>query len=207
MNAKDLSSLEDKIGGVVHEMREDMINFHKGAYNAEYQEAWDYIDKMLKAYKENDYQTINKLAPRLGEIRQKLGLLQDKPYLTNEEKAIIEKAYKTPANPKLKSSGNLNEKVAENTRFRSEVSRRNGNVMGEELDKVIDKMSDDEVMDILKTGDSYGVDYAQYIEENPQGKSQMIRNIKQAWKKVGVVAGVATGLEGTIFQGRLIEKQ
>lgn len=74
MNAQDLSSLEDKIGGVIHEMREDMTNFHKGTYSAEYQEAWDYLDKMVK---EKDYQTINKLAPKLDEIRQKLGLLQN----------------------------------------------------------------------------------------------------------------------------------
>ena len=202
MNAKDLSSLEDKIGGVIHEMREDMINFHRGLYSKEDQEAYQYMLRLDKALKENDVKTINELAPQYREMEQRLGIDTRSPFLTEEETSIIESAYKTPNKPQLKSSGNLNEKVAENTRFRSEVSRRHGGVTGEELDRIIDNMSDDEVMEILESGDSYGVDYAQYIKENPQEKSQMIRNIKLAWKKVGVVAGVATGLEGIVIQGR-----
>lgn len=127
--------------------------------------------------------------------------------MTNDEKSIMENAYKTPADPQLKGSGNLNEKVAENTRFRSEVSRRNGHVAGEELDKVIDNMSDDEVISILESGDSYGIDYAQYIKENPSERKQMIRNIKLAWEKVGVFAGTAAGLYNTVIQGHPALKQ
>lgn len=197
-----MSSLEDKYGGIIHEMREDMTNYHKGAYNSEYQEAWDYLDKLVKAFKEKDYRTIDKLAPRIDEMRQKLGLFQNKPYLTNEEKSIIERAYKLPQNPKLNGSGSLNEKVAENTRFRAEASRRNGNKVGDELDEIIDNMNDNEVLDIMKSGDSYGQDYAQYIEENPKIRKQMIQNVKRAWKKVAFVAGATFGLENVLIQGK-----
>ena len=215
MNANDMSSLNDKIGGLIHEMRHDMTNFHSGKYNEQIQYIMKKEQMVIKNFEDakanGDYDLVELYQNTLQQYQRLHKELKQRGYisdaLTSEENALLNKAYRTPQNPKFKDSHIIEEKSSENTRFRSEVSRRNGNIMGEELDKVIDKMSDDEVMDILKTGDSYGIDYAQYIEENPQGKSQMIRNIKQAWKKVGVVAGVATGLEGTIIQGRLVEKQ
>ena len=50
-------------------------------------------------------------------------------------------------------------------------------------------MSDEEILDVLSSGDSYGQDYRSYIEENPQEQSAMIKNIKNALKQVGVYTG------------------
>jgi len=44
MNSNNMQSLEDKYGAVIHEMREDMINFHKGLYDGLNQEAYQYSD-------------------------------------------------------------------------------------------------------------------------------------------------------------------
>lgn len=34
MNKDDMSSLKDKVGALIHESREDMINYHKGLYDS-----------------------------------------------------------------------------------------------------------------------------------------------------------------------------
>lgn len=75
----------------------------------------------------------------------------------------------------------------------------------EDLEAEIDKMSDEEVLDILSSGDSYGQDYAQYIKENPEQKEKMIKNVKKAWKKVAVFTGAATTMSSLpeIIQGRV----
>ena len=70
------------------------------------------------------------------------------------------------------------------------------------LDKVIDNLSDDEVLDILSSGNSYGQDYRAYIEENPNQKAQMIKNIKRAMKKVAVFTGIAAGTGDILIQGK-----
>lgn len=112
-----MSSLNDKIGGLNHEMREDMIKSHRGLYSKEDQEAYPYMLQLDKALKENDVKTINKLSPQYREMEHRLGVDTRSPFLTEEETAIIESAYKTPTQVQLKGSGNLNEKVAENTRL------------------------------------------------------------------------------------------
>lgn len=196
MNKRDLSSLQDKVNALIHESREDMINFHKGIYsNQSDQEAYQYIAKLSKAYVEGDEVTIQKMLPQYDEMRQRVEKARGLAYLTDEEKNTIESAYKTPANQRLEDSGNLNEKVSENTRFRSEISRKHGGVVGNELNRVIDNMSDNEILDVLSSGDSYGQDYRKYIEDNPNEKKQMIKNIKAAMKLVGSFTGglVTTG--------------
>ena len=189
MNKDDMSSLKDKVGALIHESREDMINFHKGLYNSKDQEANEYMEKFYKALEGNDMTTVQKMSPQYYEMQNRLIEANNRPYLTKEEMKAIKDAYKTPVTSLLKDSRNLNEKVSENTRFRSEISRSHGNVTGKELDKVIDEMSDEEILDVLSSGDSYGQDYRSYIEENPQEQSAMIKNIKNALKQVGVYTG------------------
>jgi len=94
----------------------------------------------------------------------------------------------------IKNSEELNEKIAENTRYRSIISRRNNDAVGDELDRIIENMSDDDILDVLSSGKSYGQDYRAYIEENPKERAQMISNIKRALIKVGVFTGVAANL-------------
>jgi hypothetical protein len=190
MNKDDMSSLKDKVGALIHESREDMINYHKGLYdNSADPEAYQYITKLNKALEQGDEATIQEMLPQYYEMENRLNKANGLPYLTDEEKTVVENAYRVPGKPKLKDSRNLNEKVSENTRFRSEISRLHGNVTGKELDKVIDEMSDEEILDVLSSGDSYGQDYRSYIEENPQEQSAMIKNIKNALKQVGVYTG------------------
>ena len=59
------------------------------------------------------------------------------------------------------------------------------------MNVVIDNLSDDELLDVLSAGDSYGVDYRKYIEENPKKKAKMIANIKEALKGVGIMTGAS----------------
>ena len=203
MNINDLSSLEDKVGGLIHEMREDMLNFHKGFYNEDIQTLMmtekTFRGELEAALERGDYASAQKYQivldriNKLHEMAVAEGLITDA--LTYEENQIINAAYRSPKSPKVKGSEKINEKVSENTRFRAEVSRRHGGVVRDKLDDVIDKMSDDEVLDILSTGDSYGVDYRQFIEENPAQKAEMVRNVKRAWKKVGMFVG------GTVITG------
>lgn len=174
----------------LHESREDMINFHKGLYNSPAaQEAYQYMKSLREAVDAKNEAKVQELLPRFYEMESRLIQADHLPYLTSKEQELIQNAYKIPDSPRLESSGNLNEKVAENTRFGSEISLMNKNVAGKELDKVIDEMSDEEILKILSSGDSYGLDYAKYIEENPIERKQMIMNIKEAMKKVGVYTG------------------
>jgi predicted AAA+ superfamily ATPase len=167
-----------------------LINFYQGLYNASAdQEAYQYITKLIKALKQVDMATVQEVLPQFYEMENRLNKASGLPYLADEEKTAVENAYKVPVKPKHKGSGNLYKKVSENTRFRSEISRSHGNVTGKELDKVIDEMSDEEILDVLSSGDSYGQDYRSYIEENPQEQSAMIKNIKNALKQVGVYTG------------------
>lgn len=190
MNIDDLSPLKDKVGALIHESREDMINFHKGLYDSSKdQEAYRYISKLNKALEEGDEATIQKMLPQYYEMKNRLNKANGLPYLTDDERIAVESAYKTPIKQRLKDSGNLNEKVSENTRFRYEISRLHGNTTGKELDNIIDNMTDKEILDILSTGDSYGQDYRAYIEENPKERSVMVENIKNALKKVGIYTG------------------
>ena len=194
-----MSSLEDKFGTVIHEAREDMINYHLGLYEDLDQEAFKYMQELDKALAGKNVFKAARLLPKYKKMKRRLEDAYLNKYLTQEEKDAIQAAYKTPKNPQIENSGNLNEKVSENTRYRAEISRRNGNVIGEGLDKIIDRMSDDEILDILSTGRSYGQDYRQFIEENPKERTEMIQKIKNALKKVGVFAGVGyTGLTGVL---------
>lgn len=210
MNAKDLSSIEDKIGGLVHEMREDMTNFHKGIYDTKIQELMKNERNLVQAYNQamdsGDYISATRILETTRDLQKMAAARGMTGAVTANETQILKAAYKLPKNPMLDSSGNIEEMLAENTRFRAEASKRRGGKVMEELDAEIDKMSDEEVMDILSSGDSYGQDYAQYIKENPRQKEQMIKNIKKAWKKVAVFTGVVTTTMSSfpeIIQGRV----
>lgn len=218
MNAKDLSSIEDKIGGLVHEMREDMTNFHKGLYNKDIQtimmQEKTFAGEMRKAAERGDYALANRYQNALDQIESLKTMARQEGLMTDavsfKENQILHDAYRIPKKQAVKGSENIEEKLAENTRFRAETSRRHGGKVMEELDAEIDKMSDEEVMDILSSGDSYGQDYAQYIKENPKQKEQMIKNVKKAWKKVAVFTGVATTTMSSlpeIVQGRVNKGQ
>jgi hypothetical protein len=209
MNAEDLSSLEDKVGGLIHEMREDMTNFHKGIYDTQIQELMKKERNLAQAYNQalssGDFISATRILETTRNL-QKMAVARGMTgAVTANETQLLKAAYKLPKNPKLDSSGNIEEMLAENTRFRAEASRRHGGKVMEDLDAEIDKMSDEEVLDILSSGDSYGQDYAQYIMENPEQKEKMIKNVKKAWKKVAVFTGAATTMSSLpeIIQGRV----
>ena len=154
-------------------------------------------NKYLDEFKDECNRAINKLKYQgvldVEIMAKQRGLISDA--FTSEEMSMLRKAYRQPQNAKFKDSIKINEMASENIRFRSELSRKHGNVVGKELDKVIDDASDEEIMDILSSGDSYGQDYAQYIKENPEKKSEIIQNIKNAMKRVEV------GLDRIVITG------
>lgn len=194
MNEKYAGTDDEKLNAIIHEMREDMILHHKGTFTKEHQEALEKISAFEQAVRNGRYWEAMKMFPKYAKAISKAYKVEEAAYLTSEEKEIIENAYKIPKKPTVNGSGELNEKVSENTRFRSYVSRQHNNVTGDDLDAVIEKMSDDEVLDVLSTNNSYGMDYRKYIEENPKKKAQMIKNIKKAWIKVGMFIGAASSL-------------
>jgi len=214
MNEKDLSSLEDKIGGMIHEAREDMTNFHKGLYNKDIQNLMK-KEKEIAAQLEYAVETGNDMFAQecqkaldyideLKKVAKREGIITDA--VTFEEAQLLHDAYPIPKNQLVKGSERIEEKIAENTRFREEASRRHGNKVLDELDKEIDNMSEDEVLDILSSGDSYGQDYRIAIEEaikaNPERRTRMINAVKKAWKKVPVFTGVSIVLTDTVIQGQ-----
>lgn len=188
-NKNDVSPFSDKLNTTVHEMREDMIHYHKGMYDDDIQAALKYAEEYNDALKNGKYLKVAKLQLKYKKDLNKAEEAYYTSFLTQEERALIEKAYKVPKNPKIATSGNLSEKVSENTRYRSQISRNNGGVVGDNLDVIIDNLSDDELLDVLSTGDSSGIDYRKYIEENPKEKAEMIANIKAALKGVGIMTG------------------
>lgn len=212
MNENDMRSLNDKIASLIHGMRHDMSNYHKGLYDEKMQMLMKEEQKYYNSFNDaiingddvlaKEYEKYLDQVKLLENMAKERGLISDA--VTSEEMDILNKAYRTPKVKLFKDSEHIDEKISENTRFRFQISHRNGDVVGKELDKIIDNMSEDEIIDILTTGDSYGLDYVQYIKEHPDEKSQIINNIKNALKKVGIATGVATGLEGIIFQGKLI---
>ena len=189
-----------RVGSVcVLEMREDMSFFHRGLYDDEIQGFFKHAKEYNDAVKNGDWLKAAKLRFKYRDELNKAEEAYYSDFLTPEEKAIIEDAYKVPGKPAIEGSKRLNGKVAENTRFRAQVSRRHGNVTGKELDAEIDKMSDEEVLDVLSSGNSYGQDYRKYIEDHPKKRQQMIANIKKAMKVVGVFSG-ATAIPDTLIE-------
>ena len=191
INKNDLASFDDKLNTIIHEMREDMTFHHKGLYNKDLQLAMKHWQEFKEVRKSGNLYKAYKLMKRHKEEFDKLENAYNNAFLTPKERSLIESAYKVPRNPVIKESAKLNEKVAENTRFRAKISRNHGGVTGKELDAEIDNLSDEELMDVLSDGKSYGQDYRKYIEEHPKQRTQMIANIKKALKTVGVFAGGA----------------
>jgi len=187
LNKNDVSPLSDKLNTTVHEMREDMIHYHKGMYDDDVQAALKHVEEYNDALKNGKYLKAAKLMMKYKKDLNKAEEAYYTSFLTPGEKDLIERAYRVPKNPKIATSSKLNEKVSENTRYRSQISRDHGGVVGDDLNVVIDNLSDDELLDVLSTGDSYGVDYRKYIEENPKKKAKMIANIKEALKGVGIM--------------------
>lgn len=175
-----------------------MSFFHRGLYDDEIQGFLKHAKEYNDAIKNGNWLKAAKVRLK---YRNELNRVEDKYYsnfLTPEEKAIIEGAYKVPSNPAIEGSKKLNEIVAENTRFRAQISRMHNNVTGKELDAEIDKMSDEEVLDVLSSGNSYGQDYRKYIEEHPKKRQQLIANIKKAMKVVGVFTGSTSIIPDTL---------
>ena len=178
-------------GTVLCEMREDMNHYHKGMYDDDVQAALKHVEEYNDALKNGKYLKAAKLMMKYKKDLNKAEEAYYTSFLTPGEKDLIERAYRVPKNPKIATSSKLNEKVSENTRYRSQISRDHGGVVGDDLNVVIDNLSDDELLDVLSTGDSYGVDYRKYIEENPKKKAKMIANIKEALKGVGIMTGAS----------------
>ena len=203
-NKNDNSSFIEKVSTAIHDFRHDLQN-HQGA-TYEVKEMYDLLNELVMRSKSNKItkaqyneisQKIEEIKPLLDEYKSVLN------GYTMDEEMMLRDSFLVSQTPIFNDSRNVREIGAFVTQIRERMSRDFGGVYMEKLDAKIREMPDKQFLEYLKNDPSYGQDYYNGVMELPVSKQhQQVNKMKETVIKVASITGIASGLSGTIIQGR-----
>lgn len=116
-----------------------------------------------------------------------IGKLNDRIGYSDKEIKILDDAYDFTEDYLTKNNINpLYEKGASNTEMRYRLSRKNNNAVGQELDNIINSLSESDIIELLKDTNEYTENFAKYIKKlSNRDRKDKINSIKWALQRVG----------------------
>ena len=109
---------------------------------------------------------------------------------------LLEDGYKFDDKPEFLPGmiNRLKERAATNREIRQRISQENGNVYFEDLDKVIDGLTDDQLLDLLQTENGYSRSFFRELQNmGTTAASGVLKNMREALKYSPAVIPFAIG--------------
>ena len=109
---------------------------------------------------------------------------------------LLEDGYKFDDKPEFLPGmiNRLKERAATNREIRQRISQENGNVYFEDLDKVIDRLTDDQLLDLLQTENGYSRSFFRELQNmGTTAASGVLKNMREALKYSPAVIPFAIG--------------
>lgn len=161
----------------------DEIVVHEGAHN--------FRDNFSNMSKEEN---ITRIYNNITSNRLYEPTLKNPKYYTEQELQDLNDAY--TFTEQFLSSNRVHpmaEKSATNTQAQYAIAKASGAKTPQELNIVIDKMSDDDILYTIQQSNSYGRSFVQYIKSlSPEQQELKIRAIRNALKTIPVIGGIYT---------------